>query len=270
MTRKRVVIVGLDHYHTSGWVESLGLFTDRLEIVGLYEPDLTLKSSLRPRFQDPHFPESLPTTYRSLPFLDDLQTLITTCEPDIALVTLPNRDTPAALTTLAQAGIHILTDKPGARTADDLQHAVDVARHNNVKIATGLIRRYGRPWQRARQLVDEGSIGRLLSTESVFNTSTPWIRDPANHIFSNELQGGGILMWLGVHDLDQLLWLTGERDRRSAGDVRSGKQRRDRCRGCDLRVAPLYRWRRGNLPLRLCAAAHHVGGVSGNSRRGER
>lgn len=211
MTRKRIVIVGLDHYHTSGWVESLGLFTDRLEIVGLYEPDLTLKSSLRPRFQDPHFPESLPTTYRSLPFLDDLQTLITTCEPDIALVTLPNRDTPAALTTLAQAGIHILTDKPGARTADDLQHAVDVARHNNVKIATGLIRRYGRPWQRARQLVDEGSIGRLLSTESVFNTSTPWIRDPANHIFSNELQGGGILMWLGVHDLDQLLWLTGER-----------------------------------------------------------
>jgi len=37
------------------------------------------------------------------------------------------------------------------------------------------------------------------------------VRDPSNHLFSKEMQGGGILLWLGIHEVDQLLWMTGER-----------------------------------------------------------
>ncbi|MBX3072070.1 MAG: Gfo/Idh/MocA family oxidoreductase [Thermomicrobiales bacterium] len=211
MAKKRIVVVGLDHYHTVGWIQSLELFSDRLEVVGIYDPDPSLRASLRPRYQDPHWAPALDDSYRALPYFTDLGELLEVCRPDIALVTLPNRDTPAALTELARAGVHILTDKPGAKHADDLQLAIDVARDNNVKIATGLLRRYGRGWQAAKEMIEAGRTGRLLSTETVFNTSSPWIRDPANPIFSNDLQGGGILMWLGVHDIDLLLWLTGER-----------------------------------------------------------
>ncbi|MEZ4531836.1 MAG: hypothetical protein R2855_12545 [Thermomicrobiales bacterium] len=50
---------------------------------------------------------------------------------------------------------------------------------NKVKVATGLLRRYGRGWQYAHQMLG-GRPGRLLSTESVFNTSSPFVRDPAN------------------------------------------------------------------------------------------
>jgi predicted dehydrogenase len=60
-------------------------------------------------------------------------------------------------------------------------------------------------------MIRAGRTGRLLSTEAIFNTSSPFVRNPANHLFSRELQGGGILLWLGIHDIDQLLWLTGER-----------------------------------------------------------
>ncbi len=211
MRKRRVAVVGLDHYHTTGWVESLELFPDELEIVAIYEPDRELWPGLAPRFYDPHLAPALHERHRDTPFVDDLETLIATYEPEIALVTLSNRDMPGAIETLARAGVHMLVDKPGGSNRAAAKNAFGVANDNNVKIATGLLRRYGRGWQYAHQLCREGRPGRLLSTESVFNTSSPFVRDPGNHLFSNEMQGGGILIWLGVHEIDQLLWMTGER-----------------------------------------------------------
>ncbi len=211
MTRKRVAIVGLDHYHTTGWVESLELFDDQLEIVAFYEPDTSLQPTFAPRFFDPHLSPSLGERYKSLPWVTTLDALITDHAPDLALVTLPNRDAPAAIAQLSNAGVHMLVDKPAALNADAAAGWLAVARDNNTKVATGLLRRYSRGWQAAREMMAEGRAGKLFSTESVFNTSSPLVRNPANHIFSRELQGGGILMWLGIHDIDQLLWQTGER-----------------------------------------------------------
>lgn len=211
MPKRRVAVVGLDHYHTTGWVESLELFSDELNIVAIYEPDRSLWQGLAPRFFDPHLSPVLHDRYRDTPFVDDLTTLITNYQPDIALVTLPNAAAPVAIETLAQAGVHMLVDKPGAANRAAAKHAIGIANEHTVKIAVGLLRRYGGGWRYAHQLHQEGRSGRLLSTESVFTTSSPFVRDPGNHIFSRELQGGGILLWLGIHDIDQLLWLTGER-----------------------------------------------------------
>ena len=60
-------------------------------------------------------------------------------------------------------------------------------------------------------MIEAGRIGRVLSAEAVFNTSSPFVRDPDNFLFRRDLQGGGILIWLGVHDIDQLHWLSGQR-----------------------------------------------------------
>jgi predicted dehydrogenase len=192
MSKRRVAVVGLDHYHTTGWVESLELFPDELEIVAIYEPDRSLWEGLAPRYYDPHLAPRLHDRHRETPFFDDLGKLIETFEPEIALVTLPNRDMPGAIEFLASAGVHMLVDKPGAANRSAAKEAFGVADSNN-------------------QLCRSGRPGRLLSTDSVFTTSSPFVRDPKNHLFSRELQGGGILIWLGVHEIDQLLWLTGER-----------------------------------------------------------
>ncbi len=44
----------------------------------------------------------------------------------------------------------------------------------------------------------------------MFATSSVAVRDPANALFDPVASGGGILSWLGVHDIDALLWLSGE------------------------------------------------------------
>jgi predicted dehydrogenase len=211
MAKRRVAIVGLDHYHTTGWVESLELFPDELEIVAIYEPDDSLWAGLAPRYYDPHLSARLHDRHRDTPFVAELGALIDAYRPEIALVTLPNVAMPTAIETLANAGVHMLVDKPGAVDRAAAKHAFGIANERNVKVATGLLRRYGRGWRYAHQLSREGRPGRLLSTETVFNTSSPFVRDPSNHLFSRELQGGGILLWLGIHEVDQLLWMTGER-----------------------------------------------------------
>jgi predicted dehydrogenase len=42
-------------------------------------------------------------------------------------------------------------------------------------------------------------------------TSSVAVRNPRNYLFSHAASGGGVLHWLGIHDVDGLRWLTGER-----------------------------------------------------------
>ena len=49
----RVAIVGLEHYHVTGWVESFEQFPDRIEIVGLYDADPGSGERLAPPYHDP-------------------------------------------------------------------------------------------------------------------------------------------------------------------------------------------------------------------------
>lgn len=208
--RFRVAVVGLNHYHVTGWVESLAQLPNRVDVVALYDSDPVRGERLAPDHADPHLSPALPAWTADLPFETDLDRLIRDHRPEVALVTLPNADAPAAVARLARAGIHALVDKPLARTAAEAECAVAAARASGTKLAVAFTRRYGRGWQDAAALIANGRLGRLLSSEAIFVTSSVAVRDPANMLFNRTAMGGGVLHWLGVHDLDLLLWLGGE------------------------------------------------------------
>ena len=73
-----------------------------------------------------------------------------------------------------------------------------------------LNRRYSAIWRAAREAIGAGRIGPVIGAEAVFAASSVAVRGPGNPIFDPDGAGGGILSWLGVHDMDALLWLTGE------------------------------------------------------------
>ena len=104
--RLRVGVVGLDHYHVTGWVETIEGFPDELEIVALYDPDPEMARTLAPTHHDPSLRPGLGEAYRGLPVETSLDELIERHALDVALVTLPNADAPAAIERLAGAGIH--------------------------------------------------------------------------------------------------------------------------------------------------------------------
>ncbi len=208
--RLRVGVVGLGHYHVTGWVETIEGFPDELEIVALHDPDPELGRTLAPPHHDPSLRAGLGERYRVLPFETRLADLIGRHGIDIALVTLPNIDAPEAIEQLARAGVHLVVDKPAARSAPEARRAFDAVRASGVRAVTGLTRRYSPAARRARELVAAGRLGRLVSGEAIFATSSVAVRDPQNLLFDPIRSGGGILSWLGIHDLDSLLWLTGE------------------------------------------------------------
>jgi predicted dehydrogenase len=210
MTRLKVLVAGLDHYHVTGWVDTLGLFPDELEIVALYDPEAANGTALRPRFVDPSLPEALPASFRDLPFSTDLDRLLAEQRPDIALVTMPDRDAPAVIERLARARVHMVIDKPAALTSARARQAFDVVREHGVRTVVGLTRRYSPSARAARELIAGGRLGTLVTAEAIFATSTVRVREPANHLFDPERSAGGILAWLGIHDLDTLPWLIGE------------------------------------------------------------
>ncbi|MBM4407655.1 MAG: Gfo/Idh/MocA family oxidoreductase, partial [Chloroflexi bacterium] len=210
MNRFRLAVVGIDHYHTAGWVGSLEQFPDQVEIVALYDTDPEMGRTLRPSFSDPFLAQQLAERHRQTPFETSLDALIANHRPDIALVTLPNRDAPAAIERLAAAGVHMLVDKPVAKTADEARRAFAAARRAGVTATVGLGKRAAGAWQDAKAMIDAGRLGRLLAAESTFTTSQVKVRDPRNHLFNADRSGHGILHWLGVHDVDALLWLAGE------------------------------------------------------------
>jgi predicted dehydrogenase len=210
VTPLRVLVAGLDHYHVTGWVETLGLFPDELEIVALYDPDAANGAALRPRFVDPSLPVALPLRFRDLPFSTDLDRLLADQHPDVALVTMPDRDAPAVIERLAHAGVHMVIDKPAALTSEAARHAFGVVRDRGVRTVVGLTRRYSPAARAARELIADGRLGTLVTAEAIFATSTVRVREPANHLFDPDRSAGGILAWLGIHDLDTLPWLIGE------------------------------------------------------------
>lgn len=209
--RLRVGVVGLSHYHVTGWVETIEGFADALEIVALYDQDPERGQSLAPTHTDPSLRAGLGEAYRTVPFETRLDDLIRRHDLDIALVTLPNAQAPSAIETLARAGIHLLVDKPAARSAREARQAFDAVRAAGVRAVVGLTRRYSPAARLGRELVASGRLGRLVTAEAVFAASSVVVRDPANPLFDPDGAGGGILSWLGIHDLDCLLWLTAER-----------------------------------------------------------
>jgi predicted dehydrogenase len=210
VSRLRVAVVGLDHYHVTGWVQTLELLPDDLEIVALYDPSPEAGRRLRPRFVDPALPPALDDRYRSLPVETDLDRLLELHRPDVALVTLPDSDAPAAIEHLGRAGVHMVVDKPAARTADEARRAFSAARGGGARVVVGLTWRYARASRAAKAFVAGGGLGRLITGEGIFAAASVPVRNPDNYLFDPAKSAGGVLAWLGVHDLDALPWIAGE------------------------------------------------------------
>lgn len=109
----------------------------------------------------------------------------------------------------ADAGKHILIEKPLAMTAQEGQEVIDHCRARGVKIAAGLMMRFGSHVQTMKRAIAEGKIGRVASGYAQF---TCWYPDiPGAWRQSRAQSGGGALMDMGVHCIDLMQYVLGSR-----------------------------------------------------------
>jgi UDP-N-acetyl-2-amino-2-deoxyglucuronate dehydrogenase len=111
----------------------------------------------------------------------------------------------------AQAGAHVLVEKPLAASLRDCDAMLAAARANKVKISTISQRRFYPPCLRIHQAMQAGKLGTpvlgiatiLGWRDEAYYRSDPW-RGSWQH------EGGGVLVNQAPHQLDLLLWYLGE------------------------------------------------------------
>ena len=107
----------------------------------------------------------------------------------------------------ADAGKHILIEKPLAMTAEEGQKVLDYCAEKGVRIAAGLMMRFGSYVQVMKQAIAEGKIGRPVSGYSQF---TCWYPDmPGVWRQNKKAGGGGAMMDMGVHCIDLMQYVLG-------------------------------------------------------------
>ena len=85
---------------------------------------------------------------------------------------LPNQLHVPWTTKAAEAGKHVLCEKPLSMTVAEAKTLLDVRARTGVKICEAFMIRSAPQWLRVRQLIDEGRIGELRAVNGVSATST--------------------------------------------------------------------------------------------------
>ena len=129
---------------------------------------------------------------------DDAIDVIDLCVPHIDHL-------PMALAA-AQAGKHILIEKPIARTLEEADQIINAARNARVRLMTGHNQRYFGHHAKAKELIEAGAIGKpylIVASVHVLGLVAGFRR-------SLREAGGGTLIDSGVHRFDLMRWLMGD------------------------------------------------------------
>ncbi len=110
----------------------------------------------------------------------------------------------------AEAGKHVLCEKPIALSASEARQLIEVRDRTGVKIGEAFMVRAHPQWLRAREIVESGAIGELRSTLSVFSYFNI---DPKNIRNIPEF-GGGAVMDIGCYPITISRWLFGREPQR--------------------------------------------------------
>ncbi len=107
----------------------------------------------------------------------------------------------------ARAAKNILCEKPIALTSEQAEEMVKVCKDNNVLLAVNYVHRYHPLIIKAKELLVNQKLGKLVSIDVHFNIDFP----PDNNFrFKKELSGGGALRDIGTHMIDLLRYFGGE------------------------------------------------------------
>jgi len=139
-----------------------------------------------------------------------LDSLLSTARPDAVVICTPHPLHAAATVTAAEAGAHVLVEKPMAASLADCDRMIDATRKAGVCLGIVSQRRFYEPVQRMRAAIDAGKIGKpALGVFQMYSwrDESYYRSDPWRGTWEGE--GGGVLVNQSPHQLDLLQWFMG-------------------------------------------------------------
>lgn len=122
---------------------------------------------------------------------------------DGVLVAAPSTLHLSLVAQLSDAGLPILCEKPCGIAAQQAREAASIAECHTVKLQVAYWRRFVPALQRLRRRIAHGEMGALY-----FLACYQWDGEPPPPQFRSS--SGGIFVDMGVHEFDQIRWLSGQ------------------------------------------------------------
>jgi predicted dehydrogenase len=132
---------------------------------------------------------------------------------DVVDIATPNDAHCEIAVAAAEAGKHIICEKPLARTGDEARRMLEAVQRAGIVHMVAFNYRRTPAVALAKRYLDEGAIGRVLSFRGTYLQD--WSADPDAPLswrFRKEIAGSGALGDIGTHVLDIARYLVGEID----------------------------------------------------------
>lgn len=238
----RVAVAGVGRM---GMIHALHLHelaseTQTCELVALAEPN----AERARRF--------LQETGREVPVFRSVDELAQSRICDAAVVVTPTEDHREHAARLISAGCRILLEKPLTGSIEaDRSFAAELDRDYRHALMLAFQRRFDGPLQFARELMEGGAIGKVFKIYTALEDSNP---------APNGYKSGGILPDMSVHNVDEILWLSGGMPSKAlAIGSRIYSHALTTCLE-DFDDASLYLWFDGDLLAQVQVSRNHVSG----------
>lgn len=139
---------------------------------------------------------------------EDVAQLLDAGGVDGVLITAPSDRHLDIVTQVAAAGLPILCEKPCGLSSAEIRAAAETVERHGVPFQVAYWRRYVPALQALRKRIEDGELGDM----HLF-ASFQWDGQPPAAAF--RAHSGGIFVDMGVHEFDQIRWLSGQ----DIGDV---------------------------------------------------
>lgn len=202
--KTRFVIVGLDHDHVWGRMETL-LKTPDAELVAISDahPELIEKAKRR-----------VPSAVK---FFSDYTEMLDQVKPDAAIITTANNLHLAILRACAKRHIHYFTEKPMASSGADAREMARLAKEAGIKLMVNYWNVWSPATQEAAARLKSGDLGPIQKIIAEFGHEGPkeigaskefnaWLYDPRKN-------GAGALMDFACYGADWAVWMKGRPQR---------------------------------------------------------
>ena len=134
--------------------------------------------------------------------------------PNLAIVANPATIHLSTAMRLAEAGVHLLIEKPLSVISEGVTDLIETCKKTNVVLAIGYNLRFSQSLQKFKTMLDDQVIGGVWSVRSEVGQYLPSWRPNSDYrqgVSAQRELGGGVLLELS-HEIDYLCWIFGKID----------------------------------------------------------
>lgn len=168
---------------------------DRVEVAYAFSPTAACRAAFAERFP--------------FPLCDDFETIVGDETVEAVIVLTPANTHLEIVRRCAEAGKHVLLEKPVEITTGRANELVEACERAGVPLGIVLQHRFREAGQRLKAKLDAGALGEIVGCSTVVDLWRPqtYYDEPGRGTFARD--GGGVLISQAIHTLDLMQSLAG-------------------------------------------------------------